>query len=61
MCNDMRRPYLNVIAEKPGLAVDVLDRFHVAHQSDKPLDEIRAEESKPLRRDGYEPVLKRSA
>ena len=58
VCSDMWRPYLNVIAQKLGQAVHVLDRFHVMQQFGKALDEIRAEESKQLRRDGYEPVLK---
>jgi transposase len=60
VCSDMWRPYLNVIAEKLHQAVHVLDRFHVMQQFGKALDEIRAEESKQLQRDGYEPVLKRS-
>jgi transposase len=60
VCSDMWKPYLNVIAEKLGQAVHVLDRFHVMQQFGKALDEIRAEESKRLVRDGYEPVLKRS-
>jgi transposase len=60
VCSDMWRPYLNVIAAKLGQAVHVLDRFHVMQQFGKALDEIRAEESKQLQRDGYEPVLKRS-
>jgi transposase len=60
VCSDMWRPYLNVIVEKLGQAVHVLDRFHVMQQFGKALDEIRAEESKRLVRDGYEPVLKKS-
>lgn len=60
VCSDMWRPYLNVIAERLGEAVYVLDRFHVMQKFGKALDEIRAEESKRLQRDGYEPVLKRS-
>jgi transposase len=60
VCSDMWRPYLKVIGEKLGKAVHVLDRFHVMQQFGKALDEIRAEESKRLVRDGYEPVLKRS-
>jgi transposase len=60
VCSDMWRPYLNVIAEKLGQAIHVLDRFHVMQQFGKALDEVRAEESKRLVRDGYEPVLKRS-
>ena len=60
VCSDMWRPYLNVIAEKLGNAVHVLDRFHVMQLFSKALDEIRAEESRRLVRDGYEPVLKKS-
>jgi transposase len=60
VCSDMWRPYLNVIAEKLGQAIHVLDRFHVMQQFGKALDEIRAEEAKRLVRDGYEPVLKKS-
>ena len=43
-----------------GQAVHVLDRFHIMKQFGTALDEIRAEEAKRLKRDGYEPVLKRS-
>jgi transposase len=60
VCSDMWKPYLNVIAERLGQAVHVLDRFHVMQKFGKALDEIRAEEVKRLKRDGYEPVLKRS-
>jgi transposase len=60
VCSDMWKGYLKVIAEQLAGAVHVLDRFHVMQQFGKALDEIRAEESKRLVRDGYEPVLKRS-
>jgi transposase len=60
VCSDMWKPYLNVIREQLGQAVQVLDRFHVMQHFGKALDEIRAEESKRLARDGYEPVLKKS-
>jgi transposase len=60
VCSDMWKPYLNVIAEKFGNAVHILDRFHVMQKFGKALDEIRAEEAKRLVLDGYEPVLKRS-
>src|SRR5262245_6025484 len=48
VCSDMWKPYLNVIAERLGEAVHVLDRFHVMQKFGKALDEIRAEESKRL-------------
>ena len=60
VCSDMWKPYLNVIAEKLGDAIHVLDRFHIMQMFSKAMDEIRAEEAKRLVRDGYEPVLKRS-
>jgi transposase len=60
VCSDMWKPYLNVIAERLGEAVHVLDRFHVMQKFGKALDEIRAEEAKRLQHDGYEPVLNRS-
>ncbi|GAC1481697.1 MAG: ISL3 family transposase [Pseudarthrobacter sp.] len=60
VCSDMWKPYLNVVAERLGQAVHVLDRFHVMQKFGKALDEIRAEEVKRLKRDGYEPVLRRS-
>jgi transposase len=60
VCSDMWKAYLNVIGERLTQAVHVLDRFHVMQQFGKALDEIRAEEQKQLKRDGYEPVLKKS-
>lgn len=60
VCSDMWKPYLKVIGEQLSQAVHVLDRFHIMQHFGKALDEIRAEESKQLKRDGYEPVLKKS-
>jgi transposase len=60
VCSDMWQPYLKVIGERMGGAIQVLDRFHIMKQFGKALDEIRAEESKRLKRDGYEPVLRKS-
>jgi transposase len=57
VCSDMWRPYLSVIGERLTQAVHVLDRFHIMQQFGKALDDIRAEEHKELKRDGYEPVL----
>jgi transposase len=60
VCSDMWKPYLNVIAEQLTTAVHILDRFHIMQKFGKALDEIRADESSRLKRDGYEPVLKKS-
>lgn len=60
VCSDMWGPYLNVIAEKAGQAIHILDRFHIMAKMNKAIDEVRAAESKRMRADGYEPVLKNS-
>jgi transposase len=60
VCSDLWKPYLKVIAEYAGQAVHVLDRFHLMTHFGKAIDEIRAEESRQLKRDGYEPLLKHS-
>ena len=60
VCSDMWQPYWKVIGEQLGTAVPVLDRFHILQKFGKALDEIRAEESKRLKQDGYEPVLTKS-
>ncbi len=60
VCSDMWKPYLDVVAEKAGQALNVLDRFHIAANMNKAVDEVRAQEAKALVKDGYEPVLKHS-
>lgn len=60
VCSDLWKPYVKVIAECAGQAVHVLDRFHVMGHFSKALDEIRADETRRLKQNGYEPVLKHS-
>ena len=60
ICSDMWKPYLTVVAKKAGGAIHVLDRFHIMAKMSKAIDEVRAQESKALAAQGYEPVLKRS-
>jgi transposase len=60
VCSDLWRPYLNVIAEQASQAVHVLDRFHLMSHFSKAIDEVRADEARRLKRDGFEPVLKHS-
>ena len=60
VCSDMWQPYLDVLAELAPGAIHVLDRFHLVARLNKAVDEIRAEEAKRLKADGYEPVLKHS-
>jgi transposase len=58
LCGDMLKPYLTVLAQEVSGAVDVLDRFHIMQAMNKAIDEVRADEARRLKRDGYEPVLK---
>jgi transposase len=59
-CTDMLPAYLNVIKERASSALNILDRFHIAKKFGDAIDKVRAEESRRLKRDGYEEVLKNS-
>lgn len=58
ICSDMWKPYLSVIARAAAKAVHVLDRFHVASNMSKAIDQVRAAEARELKRRGHDPVLK---
>ncbi|MGE0378629.1 MAG: transposase [Planctomycetaceae bacterium] len=58
MCRDMWQPYLNVIARRAGEAVHILDRFHITKNMNEAIDQVRREEVRQLKADGYEPILK---
>lgn len=60
VCSDMWKAYLKVIEKKLPQAVHILDRFHIVANLNKALNEVRAEESRRLSREGFEPVLKGS-
>jgi transposase len=60
VCSDLWQAYLEVIGERLGPAVHVLDLSRVMKRFGTAPDDIRAAEAKRLERDGYEPVLKRS-
>jgi transposase len=60
VCSDMWEPYLKVIREKCSAALHILDRFHIVAKMNKALDEVRAEESRRMHREGRMPVLKKS-
>ena len=60
VCSDMWQPYLDVLAQRAGGAIHVLDRYHIMARMNKAIDEVRATEAKRLVADGYEPVLKHS-
>ncbi len=57
ICSDMWKPYLKVIAKKAGTAVHILDRYHIMTHLSKAIDEVRAQEARELKDNGYEPVL----
>ena len=60
VCSDMWKPYLNVIAAMLPLALNILDRFHIAKKLGEAVDEVRRQETKRLAAEGYEPILKNS-
>ena len=57
VCSDMWPAYLKVIAQKVPQALHVLDRFHVMQKMSKAIDQVRAEETRQMKEDGYEPLL----
>jgi transposase len=59
VCSDMWKAYLKVIAKKLPAALHILDRYHIVSNLGKALDQVRAEESRKLARQGWD-VLKRS-
>lgn len=60
VCSDMWRPYLEVLAQRAAQAIHVLDRYHLVARLNKAVDEVRAEEARRMKADGFEPVLKHS-
>ena len=58
ICSDMWKPYLKVIKKKAGHTLHILDRYHIVANLNKAIDEVRAEETKRLNEEGYEPILK---
>src|SRR5690242_4299027 len=60
VCSDMWKPYLKLIRERCSGALHILDRFHIVANMNKALDEVRAEETARIRREGRDPVLKKS-
>jgi len=57
VCTDMWKPYLQVVAEKAGQALNVLDRFHIMSHMNKAIDKVRSTEAKTLKAQGKEPIL----
>ena len=60
VCSDMWKPYIEIVKKNASEAIHVLDRFHIMMKFGKALDKIRAEETRQLKSDGYEPYLKKT-
>ena len=56
----MWKPYLKIVAKRASSAIHVLDRFHIMAYFSKAIDEVRADEARKLKQEGFEPVLKGS-
>ena len=57
VCSDMWQAYLTVIARKVPKALNILDRYHIVANLGKALDQVRSEEAKKLKKEGWD-VLK---
>ena len=60
VCSDMWEPYLKLIRERCSEALHILDRFHIVSNMNKALDKVRAEEAGRMKREGRDPILKKS-
>lgn len=59
VCSDMWQAYRKVIVKKLPAALHILDRYHIVANLSKALDEVRAEEARKLKAEGWE-VLKKT-
>lgn len=60
VCSDMWEPYLKLIRLHCSEALHILDRFHIVANMNKALDQVRAEETSRMKRQGRAPVLRNS-
>jgi transposase len=60
VCSDMWEPYLKVIREKCSDALHILDRFHIVAKMNQAIDDVRSEEARRMKQEGFHPVLKKS-
>ena len=51
---------MKVLRERAPATLNILDRFHISKKFGEALDKVRAEETRQLEADGYEPILKHS-
>lgn len=61
ICSDMWAPYLKVIRKKAPHALNILDRFHIVGHLTNAVNQVRVDEVKKLKQDGYdESVLRQT-
>jgi len=60
VCSDMWQPYLRLIRKNCPQALNILDRFHIVAKMNDALDQVRADEARRMKQDGYQPVLKKT-
>ena len=60
VCSDMWQPYLRLIRKNCPQALNILDRFHIVAKINDALDQVRANEARRMKQDGYLPVLRKS-
>ena len=58
VCSDMWKAYIKVIKKKIPNALHILDRFHIVAMLNKAVDEVRRDEVKQLKAEGYDEILK---
>jgi len=58
VCSDMWKPYLKMIHQYAGQALNVLDKFHIVAHLNKAVDETRRRDAADLRRQGDDVTLK---
>jgi transposase len=56
VCSDMWKPYLNVLAQRAGQALHILDRFHITMHLNQAVDQVRRAETTRLK---GQPLAKR--
>jgi transposase len=59
VCSDMWQPYLKVIAKKAPQALNILDRFHIVSHLTKAVNQVRVDEVKRLKEEGYDETVLR--
>jgi transposase len=60
ICSDMWKPYLKVIAKKAPQALNILDRFHIVSHLTKAVNQVRVDEVKRLKEEGYDETVLRN-